>query len=509
MAAPVDPTPRSGAATRPLDTQPGGAPSTNPISLADRPPLPVDPPPVDPPWVTLTSPDSRSPTAAMDRPISLTRVIFQVVAVAMAVVAIVAVVGSYASQQLAEKQAVQDAGRFTNSVAEGLVMPNLTDGLLTGDRDQARALHAKLDRYQSPGGLLEKSGVVRVKLWTPQGQVVFSDNPGVEGRSFVLDGAAIKVLRRPQTTAEVTDLTKAENRLERFPAGTRLLEVYRPVWTPNGEPLLFELYFKYDAVAGRSGDIWRGFAGITLSSLGALLVLMLPLLWALLDRTRRAQQQREDYMQRALDASQEERRRIAAALHDGVVQELTAVSFLVASGAEEAASAGRAAQAGRLREAAATVRNSMGSLRSLLVEIYPPNLRAAGLGAALSDLAGTVAGRDIAVTLQVDDEAEDSLGDDGEEAVYRIAQECLRNVTRHARAGEVTMTVTRHEHSVRLLVADDGRGFADPALLRKPPDGHLGLRLMQDVAAKAGGTLAVATAPGQGTRWLFEVPTIR
>jgi two-component system, NarL family, sensor kinase len=506
MTAPVDPN-APGRAASALDVGSDASPDgSNPPTGS----LPV--PPAEPPWVILTSPESRRSTA-LDRPISLTRVIVQVVAVAAAVVAIVALIGSYASRSLAEREAVHDAAKMTDAVAEGLVQPALTPGLLTGDKAAAAELHKVLDPYQLPKALLSRTdnnNVVRIKLWRSNGQVVFSDNPGLEGRVFEMDSAAREVLEKPATKAEVTDLSKPENQLEELPHNTRLLEVYRPVWVPGtGDPMLLEIYYKYDAVAGRSSEIWRGFAGITLSSLAALLVLMLPLLWALLDRTRRAQQQREDYMQRALDASQEERRRIAAALHDGVVQELTAVSFLVAGSAEEAASSGRTAQASRLRDAAATVRNSMGSLRSLLVEIYPPNLRAAGLAAALSDLAATAAGRDVAVTLEVDDDVEDALGADGEEAVYRIAQECLRNVTRHSRAGQVTMTVTRDGSDVRLLVADDGDGFADPSLLRTPPEGHFGLRLMQDVAANVGGTLRVSTAPGQGTRWLFEVPAVR
>lgn len=481
-----------------------GEPKTGPITLPGGFPVVGEPP-----WVTLTSPDSRR-SVTLDRPVSLSRVIIQVVAVAAVVVALVALVGSFASRKMAEKEAVHDASRLTDSVAEGLIQQNLTDELATGDAQARQDLHDILDGYQDPGRLLQTAGVVRVKIWDHDGRVLFSDNRGLETRLFELDDEALEVLRKPVTKAEVTNLDKAENATEGFAPGTKLLEVYRPIWTPNGQdPLLLELYFKYDTVAGRSSELWRGFAGITLSSLGALLVLMLPLLWALLDRTRQAQQEREDYMQRALDASQEERRRIAATLHDGVVQELTAVSFMVASSAEEASSAGRAAQASRLREAAATVRNSMGSLRSLLVDIYPPNLRAAGLTAALSDLAATAAGRDVAVSLDVQDSAEDALDDDGEEAVYRIAQECLRNTTKHARATAVTMSVTHSDRRVRLLMADNGQGFADPGVLRQPPEGHFGLQLMQDVAIKVNGTLQVSTAPGQGTRWLFELPALR
>ena len=199
----------------------------------------------------------------------------------------------------------------------------------------------------------------------------------------------------------------------------KLLEVYRPVWTPGGEPLLFETYLPYDSVTARTGELWRGFAGITLTSLLLLIALMLPILWRLLDRLNAAQDQRVALLEHAVDASSDERRRIAATLHDGVVQELAATSFAVAGAAERAASEGRRDLADVLTSAAAAVRGTIGGLRSLLVDIYPPSLRTSGLVAALTDLAGTVRTRDIDVRLVLPTDDQTGLDEEQERLVYQ------------------------------------------------------------------------------------------
>lgn len=86
----------------------------------------------------------------------------------------------------------------------------------------------------------------------------------------------------------------------------------------------------------------------------------------------------ETLLNRAVEAATEERRRIAGALHDGVVQELAATSFAVAGSAERATSLGQPGLADELRSASDTVRTSIGGLRSLLVDIYPPSLATRG-----------------------------------------------------------------------------------------------------------------------------------
>jgi len=185
------------------------------------------------------------------------------------------------------------------------------------------------------------------------------------------------------------------------------------------------------------------------------------------------------------------------------VQELAAASFAVAGGAETAASRGDVALAAELRDAAGAVRTSMGGLRSLLVDIYPPALRSAGLPAALRDLVATMAGRGPAVVLDVDDDAAAALLPDEQEAVFRIAQELLRNVVHHARAEHVSVSLQRQGAAVQLTVTDDGAGF-DPS--QTATGDHFGLRLITDLATATGADLRVRTAPGHGTAWRSSVP---
>jgi signal transduction histidine kinase len=422
-------------------------------------------------------------------------VVIQLGAAAIVVLCLVAIAGSIVSRRTAESQSVHEAAELTDVLGASVVQPVLTDAMA----NNPAAASAALDGVVRSRVLSDS--VVRVKVWTPQGRIIYSDESRLVGMSFPLDDSALAVLATPQTRAEVSDLRAPENRFERSQG--KLLEVYRPVWTPSGAPLLFETYFRYDTVKDRASELWRGFVGIMLSSLGVIFVLLLPLVWTLFAKIRRGQAQREALMQRALDASLEERQRIAATLHDGAVQELAAASFAVAGGAETAASRGDAALAAELRDAAGAVRTSMGGLRSLLVDIYPPALRSAGLPAALRDLVATMAGRGPAVVLDVDDDAAAALLPDEQEAAFRIAQELLRNVVHHARAEHVSVSLKRQGASVQLTVADDGAGF-DPS--QTATGDHFGLRLITDLATAIGADLRVRTAPGHGTTWRLSVP---
>jgi signal transduction histidine kinase len=409
---------------------------------------------------------------------------------------LVAVVGSFAARRLAEREAVNDAASTANLLAEAVVQPALRDPVATGDPAAVRVLARALRPY------LATSPIVRVKVWTRGGRVVWSDEPRLVGASFALSSKELDVFDHPATGAEVSDLEEPENRFER--GNGRLLEVYRPVWTPNGTPLLFETYTPYDEVTARSGQLWRGFAGVTVSSLLLLTVLLAPVVSRLLRRLREAQRQREALLQRAVDASGEERRRIAGTLHDGVVQELVATSYAVDGAAARAETAGDRIAAARLHSAAGTLRSSIGGLRSLLVDLYPPGLERAGLAAALADLAGALRPRGIDVRLEVDPDVD--LPAEQERAVYRVARECLNNVSRHAGASHVELRLWRDAGGVILEVADDGRGFDAAAMLARPPEGHLGLRVLADVAGAVAAELAVAAAPGAGCRWRMVLP---
>jgi signal transduction histidine kinase len=145
----------------------------------------------------------------------------------------------------------------------------------------------------------------------------------------------------------------------------------------------------------------------------------------------------------------------------------------------------------------------MGGLRSLVVDIYPPTLRSAGLPAALRDLTATLTSRSTNARIEVDEDAVAALTLEQQQAVFRVAQECLRNTVNHAAASEAVIRVEAADEGVLLEVSDNGRGF-DPAVR---PDEHLGVSLISDVATSIGARLELRTAPGQGTSWRMLVPT--
>jgi signal transduction histidine kinase len=445
-------------------------------------------------WVVLAAPGRPGPDVG-EPALRLRRVLIQVATAAAAVLVLVALVGSLASRRIAEDESVHEVAQLTDVLAQSVLQPALTDAMATSPA-AARAGLDSIVRNQ-----ITSSSLVRVKLWTPSGQIVYSDEPRIIGQDFGLDSDARSALTRPETRAEVSDLSEPENQFER--GYGKLLEVYRPVWTPSGQPLLFETYFRYDVVSQRSSQLWHGFVGIMLSCLATIFVLLLPLVWTLLARARRAHAQREAMMRRAVAASDDERRRIAATLHDGIVQQLAAASFAVAGGAAEAAGHGDDHLATTLDEAAASVRAGLGGMRSLLVDIYPPSLRSAGLGAAVRDLAATMSGRDPVVLVEVDDAAANRLPPEQQQAVFRVAQEALRNAVRHSGATAVSVRLVEVGGQVTLTVADDGAGFHVAAA---PAQDHFGLRLMTDAAVSVGAELQVSSRPGAGAAWLMRLP---
>ena len=238
--------------------------------------------------------------------------------------------------------------------------------------------------------------VVRVKLWTRDGRIVYSDEPRLIGARFPLDAEKLDVLRTGTTKASLSDLAGPENRYERGQGD--LYEVYLPIRAPDGTPLLFETYQRRSAVASTGRRIWMPFAALLLGSLVVLWVVQVPLASRLDRRLRRTQAEREALLVRAVEASDDERRRIAAELHDGPVQDLAGISYSLSAAAQtESSSVARET----LQHAAAGTRDSMRQLRSLLVDIHPPNLRASGLEAALADLLAPLQARGAEIELTV------------------------------------------------------------------------------------------------------------
>ena len=145
-------------------------------------------------------------------------------------------------------------------------------------------------------------------------------------------------------------------------------------------------------------DLWLAFLPALILSLLLLELIQLPLASSLARRVRSAHRDRVRLLERAVDASDRERRRIAGDLHDGAVQDLTGVALSLEVGARRVEDDPDSAQA--LRSGAARTRATVRSLRSLLVEIYPPSLQRAGLVAALEDMLAPLEARGIETSLE-------------------------------------------------------------------------------------------------------------
>ena len=407
----------------------------------------------------------------------------------LALLVIVVGTGELASRAAAD-EAVADARDRTELLAHSVAEPAIPRGLVDGEA-------GALDRFDRQVlGRLLVTDVDRVKIWNRDGRIVYSDETQLIGETFPLGAEELEVLAAGDTDAEVSDLGRAENRFERGSGG--LLEVYTRIESPEGEPLLFEVYYSAATIEDRQDEIFAQFRPITLGALGLVVLVATALLWALTRRLRRSAEEREHLLRAAVDASDAERVRIARDLHDGVVQDLAGASFAVSALARSGDVPDDTKAA--LESAGTTLRTSLRALRSLMVEIFPPDLDAQGLPAALDDLLAPAVGQGLTVDVRVSgvEEASDQVV----ALAWRVAQEAVRNALRHSAATRLQVTVEHVDGCLVLEVTDDGRGF-DPTARRDPE--HFGLRGLTSLIRQAGGRLDVRSAPGAGTTVRLEV----
>jgi two-component system NarL family sensor kinase len=408
------------------------------------------------------------------------------------VLALVGVTGVLVLRRLATDQAVAQARDFTAFSAR-VVERRLSDGLITGDAEASAVIATVVF------DAVLYDPVVRVKIWTADGTIVYSDESRLIGERYRLGDDELEAIEQGGVTAELSDLEAPENRFERGHGD--LLEVYTAIETPDGTRLLFETYQRFSSIASSQSDLLATFAPVLVVALVAFAALEIPLAWVLARRVQGAQADRERFLQRAVDASDRERRRIAGDLHDGPVQDLTGLAMRLSAVAEAAQDP---AARGALVDAAAAARASIRTLRSAIVGVYPPNLQQAGLGPALSDLSTRLEQEGLSVTLQVDPPT--GFSPEVDELLYRACQEGLRNVEAHAGASRVRVAVRRERDLAVLEMEDDGRGVDVLAAERARQEGHLGLRILEELVRDAGGSLVLAARDGGGTVMRVEVP---
>lgn len=213
----------------------------------------------------------------------------------------------------------------------------------------------------------------------------------------------------------------------------------------------------------------------------------------MLDRLER---ERRESGRRALEAQEAERLRIARGLHDEVGQVLTGVLLQLDS---LGTGGDRDAQVAETKQA---VRQALEEVRRIARELRPEMLEQLGLTSALTELTRRFADQSgLEVRRSFADDLP-RLSDDSELAVYRVAQESLTNVARHAQASLVALVLEPGPGSVVLRISDDGKGIREDADV----NGHGGLRGMRERALLVGGALAVKPGRDGGTEVRLEVP---
>jgi two-component system, NarL family, sensor kinase len=411
----------------------------------------------------------------------------------LVVLVLVGIAGVLVMRRLGTEQALRQAERIALVAGQGVVEPRLTDGILRGDSASLLAI----DELVS-GGVL-RGPIARVTIRDAGGRVLYADQPDAIGSTIALRAAEREALRTGSATTNESDEQEPDARV---PYLGSLLEVSLPVTTPGGHVLLFQASIPRDSVSASAEQLWRAFLPVLAVALVALALVQIPLALRLARQVRASQQERELLVRRAIESSDLERRRIAGDLHDGPIQELAGLSMSLAASADTVGPTDPAAAP--LREAAAATRRSVRVLRSALIGIYPPNVRRAGLGTALTDLSAPLT--ELGITAEMDVPPDLDLPADVEALLFRASREALRNVERHSHAGRVRVRV-RSDNGVAVLeVEDDGVGFSSENGGAAREDGHIGMSLLRDLAGDTGGTLVVDSVEGRGTKMRMEVP---
>ncbi len=222
-----------------------------------------------------------------------------------------------------------------------------------------------------------------------------------------------------------------------------------------------------------------------------------------LDAHSQARQQQMAAQERE-QAILQERQRLAQNLHDAVNQSLFSASLIaevLPRVWERNLDEGRRS----LEELRRLTRGAIAEMRGLLVELQPLVITDSDLGDLLRQLSDAFTGRtNIPIALTI--KGKGTLPTEVQVAIYRLCQEGLNNIAKHARASQVMMQLRYETDLAELTIYDDGRGF-DPAQV---PPGHYGLNIMQERAEAIGALLSVASQVGHGTKikisWLNAPP---
>ena len=216
---------------------------------------------------------------------------------------------------------------------------------------------------------------------------------------------------------------------------------------------------------------------------------------------RKSHEERRRLVAQLVKAEEDERRRIAGEIHDDSLQVMAAVAMYLHTVRRQVVEPEGIESLDALEEA---VKEAIGRLRHLLFDLRPPTLDLEGLPAALEMYLQETLGK-LGISFTVEERLRTEPGPEARTILYRVAQEALINVAKHAQAQHVSVSIEERDGGFLVRVEDDGRGFSVHESLRPRP-GHLGMGAMRERAEIAGGWFNADSAPGTGTTVEVWVP---
>ena len=400
---------------------------------------------------------------------------------------------------LARDEALSEARVRATTIADNLIAPLIDDRVRARDPAAIRMLDRELGPRVADGQFRH------VKIWSRDGTVLWSDEHQLIGRRFPLEPAERRLFVTGDASAEISELAKAENASERSEG--RLLEVYAEAEDAEGRPILFEAYFSTAGVDEQQRAIATTVFGVVAGALVLFAAAVLPLGVSLARRVERGRQDRLRLTRQALSASDVERRLIAQELHDGVIQDLAGVAYLVPELRKRAVSGrANATDAGTFDKITEILERDVAALRSMLVQIYPPDLEHGGLREAIEEFAQSAREGGLHVDVTVSSGL--VLPREVARLAYAVAREGIRNAVKHSQAERLLVSVEEADGEVFVAVVDDGGGLAEGAGSITSPHGHLGLRLLHDSVKEIGGELTLSSDEAGGARLAARFPAV-
>ena len=391
------------------------------------------------------------------------------------------------ARSLAADHALLHAAERTAQIVDHQFAQDVTEAALAGVPEALAELDSEVDP------MIDDGHILRVTVRDLDGSIVYSDVDELIGQQIDLPAQLLARLQEDAPVSIVED-PPGDNI---FGLGrAELVNVYVRAQAGDGNDYIFELTHPANEI-NRMQDEMLGILPVILVALAVLQLLQLGPALRMARRMRKASEIRRGLLQKSIAASEEERRRLARTLHDGVIQELAGLAYSLEAREQQQTASDSDFHA----LARDIVKGSIDDLRRITLTLYPPDLSAEGLPAALDGLGVLVRQRGAGWQLEIDFPEPAALA--RPDLLYRAAREAVTNASKHASARLVKVSLRQSNDAVVLEVVDDGVGFTPDAARRAE---HIGLRIMRDTVREADGTLRVESAPGAGTRIVMAFP---